>query len=115
MKEIKVFIRKKMLTRVVNELQRNGYCCTAIINCRGTGKLTDPTREDYPVRQLTPYLSNLVSKIEIVCKQKDVENIISIIQSIAGTGEKGDGMIYISEVEEVIRIRDGMRGEEIVN
>lgn len=61
-------------------------------------------------------LLNMVPKVkfELVCDNDSVESIVSIIQDAAKTGEVGDGKIFISPVEEVIRIRTGERGEEAV-
>jgi nitrogen regulatory protein PII len=49
------------------------------------------------------YIARL--KIEILCPTEKVEEIISAILSAARTGEVGDGKIYVSDVEHVIRIR----------
>ena len=53
-------------------------------------------------------------KIEIVCLDEMVDQIVSTIQKTAHTGLRGDGKIYISSVEEAIRIETGKRGEESV-
>ena len=56
----------------------------------------------------------LKTEIEIVTKEDDIENIIQTIITKAQTGDIGDGKIFISHVEEVIRIRTGERGEKAV-
>lgn len=61
-------------------------------------------------------LLNMVPKIkfEIVVDDKEVEGLISIIEDVARTGNVGDGKIFISPVEEVIRIRTGERGDAAI-
>ena len=53
-------------------------------------------------------------KIEIICHDKLVENIVSTIQKAAHTGIRSDGKIYISPIEEAIRISTNERGEKAV-
>ncbi len=50
-------------------------------------------------------------KIEIVVHDKDLDKFIETISSAASTGKIGDGKIFISTVDEVIRIRTGEKGE----
>ena len=53
-------------------------------------------------------------RLEIIVKAKDVDNVVKSIIENAKTGDIGDGKIFISPVEEVIRIRTGERGEEAI-
>ncbi len=47
------------------------------------------------------------SKIEIICSDKDVENVVKIIQSSASTGENGDGIVFYYKIDKLVKIRDG--------
>jgi len=51
-------------------------------------------------------------KIEVAVPDEKLEEIISIIQKAAHTGEIGDGKIFIYDLKDVVRIRTGERGEE---
>lgn len=51
-------------------------------------------------------------KMELVVRDGDAEKVCDIIMETARTGEIGDGKIFITAVEEVIRVRTGERGEE---
>ena len=64
----------------------------------------------------TEVLLNMVPKVkfEIVVDDADAKRIVDIIQDAARTGNVGDGKIFISPVEEVIRIRTGESGEDAV-
>ncbi|MFQ5432766.1 MAG: P-II family nitrogen regulator [Nitrospinota bacterium] len=53
-------------------------------------------------------------KIEIVCTDEIVNEIISIIEKNAHTGLRGDGKIYVTNVETSVRIETGERGESAV-
>ena len=64
----------------------------------------------------TEVLLNMVPKIrfEIVAEDEAVQGIVDVIIDAAATGQVGDGKIFISLVEEVIRIRTGERGSTAV-
>ena len=53
-------------------------------------------------------------KIEVVCDDAVLERAVEAIINSARTGRIGDGKIFVSAVEEVIRIRTGERGEDAV-
>ena len=50
-------------------------------------------------------------KIEIFCKDENVEEIVSLIEKTAHTGLRGDGKIFVTPVEMAVRISTGERGE----
>lgn len=60
----------------------------------------------------TEVLLNMVPKVkfELVVQDDAVDNIVDIICDTAKTGEVGDGKVFVSSVEEVVRIRTGERG-----
>ncbi len=64
----------------------------------------------------TEVLLNMVPKVkfEIVAADDEVDPIVDTILAYARTGEVGDGKIFISPVEEVVRIRTGERGDAAV-
>jgi nitrogen regulatory protein P-II 1 len=53
-------------------------------------------------------------KIEVICEDSVVERAVEANVNAARTGRIGDGKIFISSVEEVIRIRTGERGEDAI-
>lgn len=104
MKEIKAFIRPEKLNSVAENLKKEQYCCFTVFQGEGVGDYTDPKTE-FPSLNF-PFLHNKVVKIEIVCNKADVDKIINVIKTHARTGDKGDGLIYVSNVESKTRIRD---------
>ena len=64
----------------------------------------------------TEVLLNMIPKVkfELIVPDEDTERLIDIICETAATGEVGDGKIFISPVEEVVRIRTHERGEKAI-
>ncbi|TVZ26845.1 nitrogen regulatory protein P-II family [Gillisia sp. Hel_I_86] len=110
MKEIKAYIREKRLIDVAENLKKENFCCFTVFQGEGVGDYTDPETE-FPSLAF-PFLHDKVVKIEIVCNKEEVDEIINIIKSHAHTGKRGDGLIYVSNVEQRIRIRDGKLGRQ---
>ncbi len=109
MREIKAFIRRSMADEVVMALRNAGFMSVSISPMEGTGKYT--TTGDAPIFNLPP-IYNKMTKLEMVCKKEDVQQIVEIIHKYGNTGEKGDGMIYVSEVLQVFKIRTGLESLE---
>lgn len=61
-------------------------------------------------------LLNMVPKVrfELVVADEDAERLIELVCDTAATGEVGDGKVFVSDIEEVIRIRTRERGEQAV-
>lgn len=64
----------------------------------------------------TEVLLNMVPKVkfELVVENERVHDLIDVICDTAQTGEVGDGKIFVSDVEEVVRIRTKERGQEAI-
>ena len=109
MKKIEVVIRPEKLELVRQALEKVGCAGVMISEIEGHGKQKGVVQqwrgEKYKV-ELLPKV-----KIEIIAKDQDIEKIIKVIIDNAKTGEIGDGKIFISPVENVIRIRTGEKGE----
>lgn len=110
MKKIEAIIRPEKVDEVRKALEASGYPGITITQVEGHGKQKGVTRqwrgEVYKVDLLSK------TKLEIVASDKDVEKILASIQKVAGTGSVGDGKIFISPIDEVMRIRTGERGEK---
>jgi len=112
MKKIIAFIRPEKLDNVKQSLEEIGCHGMTVKEVKGRGiqlGITESYRgRDYNVDLLPK------TEIEIVAKDDDVENIIKTIVENAQTGCIGNGKIFISSVEEVIRIRTGERGDNAI-
>lgn len=54
------------------------------------------------------------AKIELVVEDADVENVVDVITKAANTGKIGDGKIWVTNVEQIIRIRTGEHGADAI-
>jgi nitrogen regulatory protein P-II 1 len=109
MREIKAFIRRNMTDEVVAALEHAGFPSVSISEVEGTGKLS--TNVEVPIDNL-PVTYNKMAKLEIVCRNQDEKNIVQVIHKYAATGEKGDGVIYVSDVLQVFKVRTGEQTSE---
>ncbi|GMQ81113.1 MAG: P-II family nitrogen regulator [Rhodothermia bacterium] len=106
MKEIKAFVRPSMLDSVIDALAaRPEILGITVTNVKGYGHGEGGT----PAEALD------YNKMEIVVSQDHVELVTGILMENARTGVVGDGKIFISDVEQAIRIRTGERGEIAVH
>ena len=110
MKKIEAVLRYERLNRVKDALAKAGFIAVTTYEVKGRGRtggliLTKEGRE---------YRDNLLPKIkiELIVGDEDAEKAIEVIQTEARTGEPGDGKIFVSNVDEVVRIRTGERGKE---
>lgn len=112
MKEIVAIIRPDKLEDVKKSLEEIGCNGVTVIEVKGRGRQLGVT-ESY---RGSDYRIDLLPKtrLEIIINDEDVEKITDAIVKTAQTGDIGDGKIFISPVEEVIRIRTGESGEEAV-
>jgi nitrogen regulatory protein P-II 1 len=112
MKKILSIIRPDKLEEVKQALEEIGCHGLTVKEVRGRGiqlGITESYRgHDYKVDLLPK------TEIEIVVKDDDLENIVQTIVNTAQTGDIGDGKIFISPVEDVVRIRTGERGDKAI-
>lgn len=113
MKKIEAIIRTEKLEQVKNALADNGILGLNVTNVIGRGVQKGIT---YQGRGGQPVTVDMLSKIklETIVNDSDVEKVVNIIIEAARTGNIGDGKIFISPVEEVIRLRTGERGEKAI-
>ncbi len=108
MREIKAFIRRNMADEVVMALRNAGFMSASMSDVEGTGKFTTG---DVHIFNLPANFSKM-TKLELVCKKEDVGSIVEFIYKYGSSGEKDDGMIYVSEVVKVFKIRTGLESLE---
>ncbi|MEB3362376.1 MAG: P-II family nitrogen regulator [Synechococcaceae cyanobacterium] len=107
MKKIEAIIRPFKLEDVKIALVNAGIVGMTVSEVRGFGRQKGQV-ERYRGSEFTvEFLQKL--KLEIVVDDERVETVVNAIQDAAKTGEIGDGKIFISSVDSVIRIRTGDR------
>ena len=107
MKKIEAIIRPFKLEDVKIALVNAGIVGMTVSEVRGFGRQKGQV-ERYRGSEFTvEFLQKL--KLEIVVDDERVETVVNAIQDAARTGEIGDGKIFISSIDSVIRIRTGDR------
>lgn len=109
MREVKAFIREKRANEVMRALRAKGFGSLTVSEAEGTGKYTK--KSDSPSLRF-PLAHSKMSKLEIVCKKEDVVSIVKTIHEHGGKGEKGEGLIYVSEVLQIYKVRTGKESRE---
>ena len=114
MKKIEAIIRENKFQDVKNTLTKLGVKGMTTFEVRGRGNPmgvtgTGDTSVDNENDGLVPK-----RKIEIVCIEEELNKIVNSIASNASTGEPGDGKIFITDVLDVVRIRNVEKGQNAV-
>ena len=112
MKQITAIVRPEKLEAVRQALHAAGAPGIMITEIEGHGKqkgIEQQWRGEKFRMELLPKM-----KIEIVVEDANVNKIVSTIMKEAKTGEIGDGKIFVSTVENVIRIRSGEEGSKAI-
>jgi nitrogen regulatory protein P-II 1 len=109
MNEIKAYIRTEALERTVKALEEAKAPGITVTTVHPVGYGFDANYFTPDERITKRYWD--ITKIEVVCADKDVDRLVEVISGSSYTGSKGDGMIFICPVEQAIRIRSGEKGE----
>lgn len=105
MKKIEAIIRSETLDSVKCGLEKLGMNAMTITDVLGRGEQKGLEFTHRAGKYRVDLLPKI--KVEIVVKDQDAGRVIDVIIERARTGEIGDGKIFVSPVEEVIRIRTG--------
>jgi nitrogen regulatory protein P-II 1 len=112
MKKIEAVIKPFKLEEVKDALAKIGVRGMTISDVKGFGRQKGHTESYRGTEYQVDFLPK--SKIELIIADELVEHVIEIIEKNAKTGKIGDGKIFLSPIEEVIRIRTGERGKEAI-
>ncbi|MDH6100355.1 P-II family nitrogen regulator [Anabaenopsis sp. FSS-46] len=112
MKKVEAIIRPFKLDEVKIALVNAGVVGMTVSEVRGFGRQKGQTERYRGSEYTVEFLQKL--KVEIVIEDNQVDMVVDKIIAAARTGEIGDGKIFISPVDEVIRIRTGEKNTEAV-
>jgi nitrogen regulatory protein P-II 1 len=112
MKKIEAIIRPHKLEEIQKELQDSGFGGLTVFEVRGYGRQKGHTELYRGSEYKIEFVPKLI--IELICSDEESERAVDIIVSLAKTGEVGDGKIFISKIEEAIRIRTEEVGESAI-
>ena len=112
MKKIEAYIKPFKLDEVKEALMEIGIGGMSVSEVKGFGRQKGHTELYRGSEYQVDFLPKV--KIEIVVRDGDVERAVEGIAAAAKTGQIGDGKIFISAVEDAVRIRTGESGEEVL-
>ncbi|MCX8030403.1 MAG: P-II family nitrogen regulator [Thermodesulfovibrionales bacterium] len=113
MKKVEAIIKPFKLDDVKDALSKIGIHGMTISEVKGFGRQKGHAELYRGAEYVVDFVPKI--KIEIIVPDNILENVVETIIKSARTGKIGDGKIIISEIEELIRIRTGQRGESALN
>jgi nitrogen regulatory protein P-II 1 len=112
MKKIEAIIKPFKLDEVKEALQEIGLQGITVIEAKGFGRQKGHTELYRGAEYVVDFLPKV--KIEVVLADDMLSKAIEAIQRAAKTGRIGDGKIFVSSIEDAIRIRTGETGNDAV-
>ena len=112
MKKIEAIIRRSSWTRPRSPLRGIGIDGMTISDVRGHGRQKGHTELYRGAEYVVDFLPKV--KVEVIIADALVERAIEAIIKAARTGKIGDGKIFVTNVEQAVRIRTGESGEDAV-
>ena len=112
MKKIEAIIKPFKLDEVKEALQEIGLQGITVIEAKGFGRQKGHTELYRGAEYVVDFLPKV--KVEVVLPDELVDRAVEAIRNAAQTGRIGDGKIFISPVEEAIRIRTGESGLDAI-
>ncbi|HMM54971.1 MAG TPA: P-II family nitrogen regulator [Candidatus Desulfobacillus sp.] len=112
MKKIEAIIKPFKLDEVRESLSEVGVTGLTVTEVKGFGRQKGHTELYRGAEYVVDFLPKI--KIEVVVPEAGVEQAIEAIIKAARTGKIGDGKIFVTPVEQVVRIRTGETGESAI-
>ena len=112
MKKIEAIIKPFKLDEVKEALHEVGIQGITMTEAKGFGRQKGHTELYRGAEYVVDFLPKV--KLEIIVEDTLCERAVEAIQNVAKTGRIGDGKIFVSSVEEVIRIRTGESGADAI-
>lgn len=112
MKKIEAIIKPFKLDEVKEALHEIGLQGITVLEAKGFGRQKGHTELYRGAEYVVDFLPKV--KIEIVVDDNLLERAVEVIQQAAKTGRIGDGKIFITPVDDAIRVRTGERGTDAI-
>ncbi len=112
MKLVTAIIKPFKLDDVKEALKSAGVVGLTVTEVRGFGRQGGHTETYRGTEYQVDFLPKV--KVEAVVEPSDVDSVVETIVSAANTDKIGDGKVWVTEVEELVRIRTGERGGEAI-
>ena len=112
MKKVEAIIKPFKLDEVKDKLNEIGIKGITVTEVKGFGRQKGHTELYRGAEYVVDFLPKV--KMELVIDGAQLEEVINTIMQAAQTGRIGDGKIFVTDIEEAIRIRTGERGKEAI-
>jgi nitrogen regulatory protein P-II 1 len=112
MKKVEAIIKPFKLDEIKEALHEIGLQGITVLEAKGFGRQKGHTELYRGAEYIVDFLPKV--KIELIIEDQQLDAAIEAIQKAAHTGRIGDGKIFISPIEDAIRIRTGERGAEAI-
>ena len=112
MKKIEAIIKPFKLDEVKESLNEIGISGLTVLEAKGFGRQKGHTELYRGAEYVVDFLPKV--KLEFIVEDSNLEKAIDAIQSSAQTGRIGDCKIFISTIDEIIRIRTGEKGSDAI-
>lgn len=112
MKKVEAIIKPFKLDDVKDALHDSGVSGITVSEVKGFGRQKGHTELYRGAEYVIDFLPKV--KVEVVVEDSLVDNVIEAIASAARTGRIGDGKIFVSTIDDAIRIRTGDRGPDAI-
>ena len=112
MKKIEAIIKPFKLDEVKEALHDVGIQGITVLEAKGFGRQKGHTELYRGAEYVVDFLPKV--KIEVVVEDKMADQVVEAIQNAAKTGRIGDGKVFISTIDQAIRIRTGETGGEAI-
>jgi nitrogen regulatory protein P-II 1 len=110
MKKVEAIIRPFKLDEVKETLNEAGIHGMTVSEVKGFGRTGGKTETYRGAEYLIEFVPKV--RIEIVVPDEQIHEVIECVERAARTGKIGDGKIFVSSIDEAIRIRTGERGND---
>lgn len=112
MKKVEAIIKPFKLDEVKDKLNEIGVRGITVSEVKGFGRQKGHTELYRGAEYVVDFLPKI--KMEIVVSDDQVEDVVGTILKTAQTGRIGDGKIFITNLQDTVRIRTGERGEDAI-
>jgi len=112
MKYILAFITPERFDHLIDELEDHHVHGLSVSDARGFGQEHDPSHPEHRHHPGVDLVRKL--RIEIICRDDEIDEILAAFYKGAHTGRAGDGKVFVIEVVDALRLKTGERGETAI-
>lgn len=112
MKRVEIIIKPFKLEDVKDALADIGITGMTVVEVKGYGRQKGHSELYRGAEYVVDFMPKI--KIDIVVEEADVSKVTEVVVEAARTGKIGDGKIFVSAIEDIVRIRTGERGSEAI-